>query len=140
MVRLRGVRLVVTSVEHVEIPRGGGSGVRVHQAQVARHRHHVAVSAGVHGGRGGGSGGGGVALVVGPEHAHGRRRADGSRRKERRTSGRRFLVNGQAGGRTDGCGSDAKSRTVNYNARDTCSNNKNKNSVYNMGKKERICF
>jgi len=60
---------VVTSVEHVEIPRGGSRGVRVHQAQVARHRHHVAVSAGVHGGRGGGSGG--VALVVGPEHAHG---------------------------------------------------------------------
>lgn len=56
---------MVTSVEHVEIPRG----VRVHQAQVARHRHHVAVSAGVHRRRG--VGGGGVALVVGPEHAHG---------------------------------------------------------------------
>lgn len=77
--RLHGVRTVVTSVEHVEIPRGGGSGVRVHQAQVARHRHHVAVSAGVHGGRGGSSGGGGVTLVVGPEHAHGRRRAEEGR-------------------------------------------------------------
>jgi len=58
-------------VEHVEIPRGSSCGVRVHQAQVARHRHHVAVSAGVHDGRGGDSGGG-VALVVGPGHAHGR--------------------------------------------------------------------
>jgi len=57
-------------MEHVEIPRG----VRVHQAQVARHRYHVAVSAGVYNRHGGGGGGGGVALVVGPEHAHGRRR------------------------------------------------------------------
>lgn len=53
-----------TSVEHVEVPCGG---VRVHQVQVAGHRYHVAVGAGVQGGRGGRGGG---SLVVRPEHAH----------------------------------------------------------------------
>lgn len=57
-----------SSLVHVEIPRGRGRGVRIHQAQVARHRTHVAVSTAVHGRH---CGGGGGALVIRPEHAHG---------------------------------------------------------------------
>lgn len=70
--------------------------MRVHQAQVARHRNHVAVSAGVHGGSGGG--GSGVALVVGPEHAHGRRRRRRADDRDRKSE-RRFIVNGRSAGR-----------------------------------------
>lgn len=60
----------VTSVEQVEIPRGCGRSVRVHQAHVTRHRHHVVATVGtaVHCGCGRGRRG---ALVVRAEHAHG---------------------------------------------------------------------
>lgn len=53
-------------MEYVEIPRG--CRMRVHQTQIARHRHHIAISTAVQ--RGGCGGGRGGTLVIRPEHAH----------------------------------------------------------------------